>query len=106
MYPGTLPPGLYLCNSKMYDVVSRLITHISKSNLNVTFNKWFTSYPWMLNLLKEHQLASTGTTPRTKPRFLEKCCKFTIAKCIVQYLDFQRHNISLLTVCNGQILTA
>lgn len=72
IYPGTQPPGIYSCSNKPCDVVNRLIAPISKSNRNVTFDSWFTSYSLMLHLLKEHQLTSTGTVHKNQAEIPEK----------------------------------
>ncbi|XP_053964402.1 piggyBac transposable element-derived protein 4-like [Anastrepha ludens] len=67
IYPGKQPTGPYALSNKAYDVVDRLVAPISKTNRNVTFDNWFTSYPLMLHLLKEHRLTSTGTVRKNKP---------------------------------------
>ncbi|XP_023565842.1 piggyBac transposable element-derived protein 4-like [Octodon degus] len=66
IYPGIQPPGPYSCSNKPNDIINRLVAPISQSNRNVTFNSWFTSYPLMLHLLREHHLTSVGTIRKNK----------------------------------------
>ncbi|XP_021114632.1 piggyBac transposable element-derived protein 4-like [Heterocephalus glaber] len=90
IYPGTQPPGLYSCSNKPYDVVSRLVAPISKSNRNVTFDSWFTSYSLMLHLLKEHQLTSTGIIHKNQAEIPEKMLQIHNREMYSTIFGFQK----------------
>lgn len=66
IYSGKQPVGPYALRNKAFGIVDRLVAPISKTNRNVTFDNWFTSYPLMLHLLGVHKLTSTGTVRRNK----------------------------------------
>lgn len=53
IYPGRQSAGPYDFSNKAFDVVNRLVAPISKTNSNVTFDKWFKRYPLMLLELYE-----------------------------------------------------
>lgn len=66
IYPGKQPSGPYCVSNKPYDVVNRIVQPISKTNRNVTFDNWFTSYELVEHLLIEHKLTSVGTVRKNK----------------------------------------
>lgn len=66
IYAGKQPPGPYQLSNKAFDIVSRLVEPITKTNRNLTFDNWFTSYPLMIHLLKDHSLTSVGTVRKNK----------------------------------------
>lgn len=61
VYAGKQPPGPFQLSNKAFDIVNRLVEPITKTNRNVTFDNWFTSYPLMIHLLTQHSLTSVGT---------------------------------------------
>lgn len=66
IYAGKQPPGPFAASNKPYDIVNRIVLPISKSNRNITFDNWFTSYELVQHLLKEHRLTSVGTLRKNK----------------------------------------
>jgi len=66
VYAGKQPAGPYAVSNSAFAIVERLIQPISKSNRNLTFDNWFTSYELMMHLLAEHRLTSTGTVRKNK----------------------------------------
>ncbi|CAB3260710.1 unnamed protein product [Arctia plantaginis] len=66
IYAGKQPDGPYAKSNKPFDVVDRIVQPVSKTNRNITFDNWFTSYELVLHLLKEHQLTSVGTVRKNK----------------------------------------
>lgn len=76
MYAGKQPEGPFAISNKPFDVVDRLVSVVSKTRRNVTFDNWFTSIPLMIHLLKHHKLTSTGTVRKNKreiPTNFVKC---------------------------------
>ncbi|XP_066962038.1 piggyBac transposable element-derived protein 4-like [Macrobrachium rosenbergii] len=77
IYAGTQPDGLFKAD-KQYNssqaVVTRLISDTSGSARNVTFDNWYTSYPLVESLLRDHNLTTVGTLRKNKreipPEFL------------------------------------
>ncbi|XP_013006050.2 piggyBac transposable element-derived protein 4 isoform X2 [Cavia porcellus] len=90
IYPGTQPPGPYSCSNKPNDVVNRLVAPISQSNRNVTFDSWFTSYPLMLHLLREHQLTSVGTIRKNKAEIPNEMLQLRNRELYSTIFGFQR----------------
>lgn len=66
IYPGKQPDGPYSSSNKPFDIVDRIVQPISKTNRNVTFDNWFTSYELVQHLLSEHKLTSVGTLRKNK----------------------------------------
>lgn len=66
IYPGKQPAGPFAASNKPFDVVNRIVGPISKSNRNLTFDNWFTSYDLVEHLLKEHKLTAVGTLRKNK----------------------------------------
>lgn len=66
IYPGKQPAGPFTASNKPFDVVNRIVGPISKSNRNLTFDNWFTSYDLVQHLLNEHKLTSVGTLRKNK----------------------------------------
>ncbi|XP_068203605.1 piggyBac transposable element-derived protein 4-like [Palaemon carinicauda] len=64
IYAGTKPDGPFKAD-KQYNssqaVVTRLISDISGSARNVTFDNWYTRYPLVESLLRDHKLTTVGT---------------------------------------------
>lgn len=77
IYAGTQPDGPFKAD-KQYNssqaVVTRLISDISGSARNVTFDNWYTSYPLVESLLRDYKLTAVGTLRKNKreipPEFL------------------------------------
>ena len=69
IYAGLQPEGPYKTD-KVYNssiaVVTRLISTISKSARNVTFDNWYTSYSPVESLLHDHNLTAVGTLRKNK----------------------------------------
>ena len=69
IYAGLQPEGPYKTD-KVYNssiaVVTRLISTISKSARNVTFDNWYTSYSLVESLLHDHNLTAVGTLRKNK----------------------------------------
>ena len=77
IYAGIQPDGPYRADNKYNSsqaVVTRLISDISGSARNVTFDNWYTSYPLVESLLRDHKLTAVGTLRKNKkeipPEFL------------------------------------
>ncbi|XP_066946066.1 piggyBac transposable element-derived protein 4-like [Macrobrachium rosenbergii] len=77
IYAGTQPDGPFKAdkqNNPSQAVVTRLISDISGSATNVTFDNWYTSYPRVESLLRDHNLTAVGTLRKNKreipPEFL------------------------------------
>ncbi|CAH2101100.1 unnamed protein product [Euphydryas editha] len=66
IYPGKQPEGPFSISNKPFDVVDRIVQPITRTNQNVTFDNWFTSYELVQNLLTEHKLTSVGTLRKNK----------------------------------------
>lgn len=90
IHPGTQPPGPYSCSNKLNDVVNRLVAPISQTRRNVTFDSWFTSYPLMLHLLREHQLTSVGTIRKNKAEIPSEMLQVRNRKLYSTIFGFQR----------------
>lgn len=64
IYAGTQPDGPYK-GDKQYNssqaVVKRLIADVSRAARNITFDNWYTSYPLVDSLLRDHDLTAVGT---------------------------------------------
>jgi hypothetical protein len=43
IYCGVQNPGPYVCSNKPFDIVKRLVEHITKSNRNLTTDNYFSS---------------------------------------------------------------
>jgi len=69
IYAGLQPEGPYKTD-KVYNssiaVVTRLISTISQSARNVTFDNWYTSYSLVESLLHDHNLTAVGTLRKNK----------------------------------------
>lgn len=66
IYAGKQVEGPYSTSNKPFDVVDRLVKPISKTNRNITFDNWFTSFELVNHLLQEHKLTSVGTIRKNK----------------------------------------
>lgn len=82
IYAGKQPDGPYSSSNKPFDIVDRIVQPISKTNRNVTFDNWFTSYELVHHLLSKHKLTSVGTLRKNKkqipPEFTKaRKCVFT-----------------------------
>ncbi|GLV46045.1 uncharacterized protein CBL_05132 [Carabus blaptoides fortunei] len=66
VYLGSQPEGPFQVSNSPGDVVTRLISPISKSGRNITVDNWFTSIPLAENLLKNHKLTLVGTLRKNK----------------------------------------
>ncbi|XP_044760276.1 piggyBac transposable element-derived protein 4-like [Coccinella septempunctata] len=53
IYPGVQPDGPYLQSNSAYDVVKRMTEPVRNTNRNITMDRWFTSVPLVLDLLKD-----------------------------------------------------
>ena len=62
VYAGKQPDGPFEVDNSSFAVVTRLISEISGSGRNVTFNNWYTSYPLVVSLLHDHKLSAVGHT--------------------------------------------
>jgi hypothetical protein len=49
-YVGTQPEGLYKCKNSGEDIVLRLVKPVEGSNINITADNWFTSFPLIKKL--------------------------------------------------------
>ena len=67
-YLGKQPPGPHQISQAPDEVVKRLITPISGSGRNVTYDNWFTSVPLAHHLLQQHNLTTVGTIRKNKPQ--------------------------------------
>jgi hypothetical protein len=65
IYVGRQPEGPYQLSNSPADTVER-ISPISGSGRNVTVDKWFTSVPLAMKLLKDHNLTLLGTIRKNK----------------------------------------
>ncbi|KAJ4437553.1 hypothetical protein ANN_17698 [Periplaneta americana] len=61
IYCDMQPEGQYRQSNSPSDVVKRLITPISGTGRNVTFDNWFMSVPLAKELLSDHNLTCVGT---------------------------------------------
>ncbi|KAJ4442885.1 hypothetical protein ANN_04478 [Periplaneta americana] len=72
----TYKEGQYRQSNSPSDVVKRLITPISGTGRNVTFDNWFMSVPLAKELLSDHNLTCVGTVRLNKreipPEFVQK----------------------------------
>ena len=62
VYAGKQPDGPFKVDNSSFAVVTRLISEISGSGRNGTFNNWYTSYPLVVSLLHDHKLSAVGHT--------------------------------------------
>lgn len=56
IYAGKQPDGPFSVSNKPLDVVNRIVSPVSKTHRNLTFDNWFTSYELVSHLLNEHKL--------------------------------------------------
>ncbi|XP_042856157.1 uncharacterized protein LOC122242824 [Penaeus japonicus] len=69
IYAGLQPEGPYKADkgyNSAYAVVKRLTSPISGSARNVTFDNWYTSYPLVDSLVRDHNLTAVGTLRKNK----------------------------------------
>ena len=66
VYAGKQPDGPYKVDNSSFAVVTRLISEISGSGRNVTFDNWYTSYPLVVSLLHDHKLSAVRTLRKNK----------------------------------------
>lgn len=66
VYAGKQPDGPFKVDNSSFAVVSRLISEISGSGRNVTFDNWYTTYPLVASLLHDHKLSAVGTLRKNK----------------------------------------
>ena len=66
IYAGKQPDGLFKVDNSSISVVTRLISEISGSGRNVTFDNWYTTYPLIRSLLDEDKLTAVGTLRKNK----------------------------------------
>ncbi|GBN25163.1 PiggyBac transposable element-derived protein 4 [Araneus ventricosus] len=64
IYAGKQPDGVYAVSYDSVDVVTRLITPISGTGRNITGGNWFTSFPLIKTLLREHKLTYVGAVSK------------------------------------------
>ncbi|KAL3279621.1 hypothetical protein HHI36_017126 [Cryptolaemus montrouzieri] len=67
-YAGEQQDGRFKVSYSPFDVLDRLVAPISQTNRNVTFDNWFTSFPLLTHLLKNHILG-VGTIRKIKLSF-------------------------------------
>ena len=60
VYAGKQPDGPFKADNSSFAVVTRLLSEISGSGRNVTFDKWYTSYLLVVSLLHDHKLSAVG----------------------------------------------
>ena len=68
VYAGKQPDGPFKVDNSSFAVVTRLISEISGSGRNVTFDNWYTSYPLVVSLLHDHKLSAQGTLRKNNVR--------------------------------------
>lgn len=90
IYAGKQPTGPFAASNKPYDVVNRIVQPISKSNRNLTFDNWFTSYELVQNLLKEHKLTSVGTLRKNKRQIPPEFTKTRNVELLSSRFGFQK----------------
>ena len=66
VYAAKQPDGPFKVDNSSFAVVTRLISEISGSGRNVTFDNWYTSYPLVVSLLHDHKLSAVGTLRKNK----------------------------------------
>ena len=66
IYAGKQPDGPFKVDNSSFAVVTRLISEISGSGRNVTFDNWYTTYPLVVSLLHDHKLSTVGTLRKNK----------------------------------------
>ena len=66
IYAGKQPDGPFKVDNSSISVVTRLISEISGSGRNVTFDNWYTTYPLIRKLLDEDKLTAVGTLRKNK----------------------------------------
>ena len=66
VYAGKQPDGPFKVDNSSFAVVTRLISEISGSGRNVTFDNWYTTYPLVVSLLHDHKLFAVGTLRKNK----------------------------------------
>ena len=66
VYAGKQPDGPFKVDNLSFAVVTRLISKISGTGRNVTFDNWYTSYPLVISLLHDHKLSAVGTLRKNK----------------------------------------
>ena len=66
VYAGKQPDGPFKVDNLSFTVVTRLISEISGSGRNATFDNWYTSYPLVVSLLHDHKLSAVGTLRKNK----------------------------------------
>ena len=66
VYAGKQPDGPFEVDNSSFAVVTRLISEISGSGRNGTFNNWYTSYPLVVSLLHDHKLSAVDTLCKNK----------------------------------------
>ena len=75
IYVKTQPAGPYKADKKynsLKDVVKNLISDISGSAQNITFDNWYASIPFVETFLNDHNLTAVGTLRKISARFLKK----------------------------------
>ena len=72
VYAGKQPDGPLKVDNSSFAVVTRLISEISGSGRNVTFDNWYTIYPLVVSLLHDHKLSAVGTFCKNKREILDE----------------------------------
>ena len=66
IYAGKQPDGPFKVNDSSINVVTRLISKISGSGRNVTFDYWYTTYLFIRSVLDKHKLTVVETLRKNK----------------------------------------
>lgn len=90
IYAGKQPTGPFAASNKPFDVVNRIVEPVSKSNRNLTFDNWFTSYDLVQHLLNEHKLTSVGTLRKNKKQIPPAFTKTRGADVFTSRFGFQK----------------
>lgn len=96
IYPGKQPEGPFSASNKPFDVVDRIVQPITRTNRNVTFDNWFTSYELVHHLLKVHNLTSVGTLRKNKRQVPVEFTKTRGVEVFSSRFGFQK-DVTLVT---------
>ena len=90
VYAGKQPDGPFKVDNSSFAVVTRLISEISGSGRNVTFDNWYTSYPLVVSLLHDHKLSAVGTLRKNKREIPDEFLSVkNRADCVTVCLDLE-----------------
>lgn len=67
VYVGQQPEGPFRVRNDTCSIVQRMVAPISGTNRNVTCDNWFTTFPLINILLRDHRLTYVGTVKKNKP---------------------------------------